>query len=100
MDKVNLDYSYYETSLEFLKNSLNEFAYALSYRLKDFKDNADQEVKKKVASDFYTLMETKIKTNLKLWTNECHAHQICFLELLSFGWVITALEKNVEAFIL
>lgn len=66
MDKVNLDYSYYETSLEFLKNSLNEFAYALSYKLKDFKDNADQEVKKKVASDFYTLMETKIKTNLKL----------------------------------
>ena len=65
MDKANLDYSYFETASEFLKNSLNEFAYALNYRLKDFKDKADQEVKKKVALDFYTLMETKIKTNLK-----------------------------------
>lgn len=65
MDKVNLDYSYFQPWLEFLKNSLNEFAYALNYKLQDFVDNADQEVKKKVASDFYTLMETKIKTNLK-----------------------------------
>jgi len=45
-------------------------------------------------------MENKIKTNLKQWTSEPHVNQICFLELLSFGRVITALEKNVESFIL
>jgi hypothetical protein len=100
MDKANLDYDYFDKASEFLKVSLNEFAYALNYRLKEFKDQADPEVKKRVSKDFYTLMETKIKTKQNLWTSESHDHQVCFLELLSFGRVITALEKNVEAFIL
>ena len=48
-----------------LLKDLNEFGYALNHRWKDFNDKANLEVKQKVSKDFYNLMETKIKTNLK-----------------------------------
>jgi len=65
MDKATLDYDYYEKATEFITKSLDEFGYALNHRWKEFNDKATLEVKQKVSKDFYNLMETKIKTNLK-----------------------------------